>query len=289
MEKYRITSINRPLDPNYPTNRLILITGIVVIAIASLFHFGINNTVFASMIYGLKSSIAIFLVWAISREVDPDHEIAAFVPVVLSFVPVIIYGMQPLIALYWLLLISRIVNRSTGLKSGIFDTITAILITFYLSYEITWIFGILTASALFIDSRIDDFEKVNLFASIIMAATTLFAITQKGDILIAEFSLIRALALSSMALLFFYPLLNLERPQSKGDKTGEPLEAVRVKTAMVLLLLTTILFVLTDSAYTASWPVIWCIAAGIGMYRLIYKAYRSVKGSSTLDKYIENP
>lgn len=288
MEKYRITSINRPLDPNYPTNRLILITGIVVMAIASLFHFGINNTVFASIIYGLKAGIAIFLVWAISREVDPDHEIAAFAPVVLSLVPVIIYGMQPLIALYWLLLISRIVNRSTGLKSGIFDTITAILITFYLSYEITWIFGILTASALFIDSRIDDFEKVNLFASIIMAAATLFVVTQRSNISIAEFSLMRTLGLISMVLLFLYPLISSERPKSKGDRTGEPLEEARVKTAMVLLLITAILFVLIDTAYTTSWLVIWCIAAGIGMYRLIFKAHISIKGSSTLDKYIEN-
>jgi hypothetical protein len=268
MDRYRLTSINRPLDPNYPTNRLIILIGVVVLIISSLFHFSANNTASTSIIYGTKAGISIFLVWAISREVDPDREIAAFVPVILSLIPVMIYGMQPLLALYWLLLVLRIVNRSTGSKAGILDILTALLIGLYISYEVIWIVGILTAAAFFIDSRISAPERVHLLASIIMAVFTLFIISGGNNIAIADISLMRTLALISMILLFLPFIVSSEKPKSKGDRTREPLEAIRVKMGDILFLTTAISFIFVDTDYTASWPVLWCIAAGIGLYRL---------------------
>ncbi|AKB85334.1 hypothetical protein [Methanococcoides methylutens] len=271
MDRYRITSINRPLDPDYPTNRLILLICLIVLIISSLFHFASNKDVIAAAIYGLKAGISVFLVWAISREIDPDHEIAAFAPVLLSLIPAMIYGMQPLLALYWLLLILRIVNRSTGSKAGILDIMAALLIGAYLSHEIFWIFGIITAAALFIDSRLSAPEKVHLFAAIIMAGITLFMIPKGNENAIKEFSITRILALISMTFLFLLPLISSEKIKSKSDRTSEPLEKIRVKLAMVIFLLTAITFTLIDTDHNGSWAVLWCIATGIGLYRLFIR------------------
>ncbi|MEL4304385.1 hypothetical protein [Methanococcoides sp. LMO-2] len=271
MDRYRITSINRSLDPDYPTNRLILLICLIVIIISSLFNFASNKDVIAAAIYGLKAGISVFLVWAISREIDPDHEIAAFVPVILSLIPAMIYGIQPLLAMYWILLISRIVNRSTGSKAGILDIMAALLIAAYLSHEIFWIFGILTAAALFIDSRLSGPEKVHLSAAIIMAVITLFMIQKGNENAIAEFSITRIVALISMIFLFLLPLLSSEKIKSKSDRTGEPLETIRVKLTMVLFLLTVITFTLIDIDQNGFWPLLWCIATGIGLYRLFIR------------------
>ncbi|WP_440951720.1 hypothetical protein [Methanococcoides sp. FTZ1] len=274
MDIYRITSINRPLDPNYPTNRLILLTGLIVIIVTSLFHFSLNGPSITSIIYGTKAGITVFLVWAISREVDPDHETAAFVPVILSLVPVIFFGMNPLLAMYWLLLISRIVNRSTGSKAGILDSLTSLLLGMYLSFEITWFFGIITSASLFIDSRISATDRISLILSALAISGTLYIIVRGTGIPITDISLVKAVALLSMLLLFLPTLLGSKRPQSKGDRTGEPLEAIRVKACMAIFLATAIGFILADTDYTRSWPVLWCIAAGIGLYRSLV-GYRS--------------
>jgi hypothetical protein len=280
MDRYRITSINRPLDPNYPTNRLILLISTIVVVITSLFQLASNSDLLTAAVYGTKAGLSVFLVWAISREIEPDHEIAAFVPVILSLIPVMVYGMHPLLVLYWFLLISRIVNRSTGSKAGILDIMAVLLIGSYLSYEIFWIFGILTAVSLFIDSRLSAPEKFHLFASIIMVGITLFIISRGNDTTIAEISLLRDIALLSMILLFLPFVPGPERLQSNADRTGEPLEAARVRAGKVLFLITSISFILIDSAYTTSWPLLWCIATGIGLYRLIRG-----KSTSTSDKY----
>lgn len=269
MEIYRITSIGRPLDPGYPTNRMIILICAIVMVIASLFRLSLDNTASTSIIYGTKAGIAIFLVWAISREIDPDHEIAAFVPVIISLIPVILFGVQPVLPLFWLLLILRIVNRSTGLKAGILDTITVILLSIFLIYQMSWIFGMLTAAAFFVDSRISSPEKFHLIASILMLAGSLFMIFKGNNTSVADISLMKITALFSMILLFIPSALDSRKMESKGDRTFEPLDTFRVKAAKILFLITAIFFLLIDIEYADFWLPLWCVAAGIGFYRLL--------------------
>ncbi|SES87280.1 hypothetical protein SAMN04488587_1393 [Methanococcoides vulcani] len=269
MDIYRISSIGRPLDPGYPTNRLMIRISAIVLVAASLFHLSLNNTISISIIYGITAGISVFLVWAISREIDPDHEIAAFVPVILSFIPVILFGIHPVLPLLWLLLLLRIVDRSTGLKAGIFDTIAVFLLSVFLTYQMTWMFGILAATAFFIDSRASSPNKVHLIASILMLAASIFSISIVNNTAIADISLMETTALLSMAILFIPSILDSRKLKSKGDMTGESLDTLRVKMGKILFLITAILFLLIDIEYAHLWPLLWCVAAGIGLYRIL--------------------
>ncbi|WP_445475356.1 hypothetical protein ACT9XH_01010 [Methanococcoides methylutens] len=269
MDIYRITSIGRSIDPGYPTNRLMILICTIVLIIASLFHLSLNNSIGISIIYGMTAGISIFLVWAISREIDPDHEIAAFVPVTFSLIPVILFGIHAVIPLLWLLSIIRIVDHSTGLKAGVFDTITVFLLSIYLTYQITWIFGMLTAAAFFIDSRASSPDKVHLIASILMSAGVLFIIFRGNNNVIADISLMEITALLSMVILFIPSILEPRKLESKGDRTGESLDTSRVKMGKILFLVTAILFLLIDTEYAHFWPLLWCVAVGIGLYRFI--------------------
>ncbi|WP_135611535.1 hypothetical protein [Methanococcoides sp. AM1] len=269
MDIYRITSINRPVDPDYPTNRLMIWISAIVLVAGSLFHLSLNNTTSASIIYGITAGISVFLVWAISREVDPDHEIAAFVPVILSFVPVMVFGIHPVLPLFWLLLLLRIVDRSTGLKAGIFDTIAVFLLSVFLTYQMTWLFGILTATAFFIDSRASYPNRIHLIASILMLAASLFNIFEGNNTAIVNITLIEITALLSMSILFIPSILDSRELKSKGDMTGESLDKLRVKMGKILFMVTAILFLLSDIESAYLWPLLWCVAAGIGSYRIL--------------------
>ncbi|UGV41653.1 hypothetical protein J7W08_05035 [Methanococcoides orientis] len=269
MDINRITSINRPLDPAYPTNRLIIWIFVIVLVVASLFHLSLNNTIIISMIYGITGGTSIFLVWAISREVDPDHDIAAFVPVILSFIPVVVFGIHPVLPLLWLLLLLRIVDRSTGLKARPFDTISVLLLSLFLTYQLTWIFGIITTTAFFLDSRASSPNQIHLVASILMLVVSVFSIFEGNSTAIEDITLIEITALLSMVILFIPSILDSRKLKSKGDMTGESLDTLRVKMGKILLIVTAILFLLTNVGSANLWSLLWCIATGIGLYRIL--------------------
>ncbi|KGK99797.1 hypothetical protein LI82_00935 [Methanococcoides methylutens] len=269
MDINRITSINRPLDPTYPTNRLIIGIIVIVLVVASLFHLSLSNTTIISIMYGITGGTSVFLVWAISREVDPDHDISAFVPVILSFIPVVVFGIHPVLPLLWLLLTLRIVDRSTGLKAGPFDTISVLLLSAFLTYQLTWIFGIITATAFFIDSKASSPNKMHLVASIIMLFISVFSIFKGNITAIEDITLIEITALLSMIILFIPSILDSRKLKSKGDMTGKSLDTLRVKMGKILLIITAILFVLTNVESAHLWPLLWCVATGIGLYRIL--------------------
>jgi len=77
-------------------------------------------------------------------------------------------------------------------------------------------------------------------------------------------------------VLFIPSILDSSKLKSKGDRTGESLDMSRVKLGKILFLITAILFLLIDTGYAQLWQPLWCIAAGIGLYRVII-GDRSVK------------
>jgi len=149
VNKYEITTLGRKLDPEYPNNRLIIQLATLVTISALVFDLIINTEISASFVYGIKAGITTFLLWAISREIDPDHESAAFIPVIFTLPHVIIYGLHPIFPLTWFLLLLRLVNRSTGAKAGIIDSLAILSIGAFLTYQLSWVFGTISALGFF--------------------------------------------------------------------------------------------------------------------------------------------
>ena len=82
---YRYTSIGRPLDPSYPTNRAVLrllpAAAFVAAAIHALRH-GIEPGLLWAAVGG---ALAAFGGWALARELVPDHQAPAFAAMALAF------------------------------------------------------------------------------------------------------------------------------------------------------------------------------------------------------------
>lgn len=101
-----ITGLGRVLDPRYPSNLAILL----LFATATL-TVGLST---GDGWIGFRAGCAVFFAWALTRELYPESELAAFASVALV-TPFVVWS--PAISagpLFWLLLTVRIVNRTSG-------------------------------------------------------------------------------------------------------------------------------------------------------------------------------
>jgi len=96
LEIDKISSIGRPLDFKYKTNKAIVIittiTIIIGIALSITNQLKMPNLIFTGVSFG----ITFFISWAISREIDPDNPISAFIGLIPLFI-ILFFGQKPIL------------------------------------------------------------------------------------------------------------------------------------------------------------------------------------------------
>ena len=269
MNKYEITTIGRKLDLKYPNNRLIIQFAILVTFSALVFDLIINKDISASFVYGIKAGTSTFLLWAISREMDPDHESAAFIPVIFTLPHVIIFGLHPLFLLLWFLLVLRLVNRSTGAKAGIIDSLAILFIGAFLTYQLSWVFGTISALGFFLDGKLSSPYRSHLIPAVLLLLYSVLALINESNGMVMDISLLKIVTFTLMILLALPLFTNKDPIISTGDRTGERLDTQRIKAAQMLAVFSVSVFILFSTANNGFWPLIWTILVSIGLYQFI--------------------
>lgn len=119
---YRFTSIARPIDPAYLTNRALLIIlpllMLLSAGLASIYDMGSSP-----MTAALSGALVAFASWALTRELAPDYNGAAFVALALAWAANVAFGAKSVLLVFVALLLVRLVNRSTGPQWQPLDTL----------------------------------------------------------------------------------------------------------------------------------------------------------------------
>jgi hypothetical protein len=178
------SSLVRVVDPRYPTNFAILVLSSLAGGAQFLFKIYQGTELLNRITAAIPLAVTVFLTWALGREIDPEHELAAFVGLAL-----------------------RLLNRITGVIPKFLDSLIISGLGIWLVFRGDWIFGFLTAAAFFLDSRLSDPKKQNLFFSGIMTIFTIVslliqkpAVTQT-EIFPAEFFFVIGVILLFMPLI----------------------------------------------------------------------------------------
>ncbi|WP_305065594.1 hypothetical protein [Methanococcoides sp.] len=269
MNKYEITTLGRKLDLEYPNNRLIIQLATLVTISALVFYLIITKEISSSFVYGIKAGITIFLLWAIAREMDPDHESAAFIPVILTLPHVIIFGLHPIFPLIWFLLLLRLVNRSTGAKAGIIDSLAILSIGAFLTYQLSWVFGTISALGFFLDGRLSSPYRGHLIPAVLLLLYSGLALIHEITDVVMDMSLLKIVAFTVMILLALPLFTNRDTIISIGDRTGERLDEQRIKATQLLAVFSVSAFMLFSTASDGFWPLVWTIPASAGLYKVL--------------------
>lgn len=267
--KGKLSSITRSIDLNYPTNKAIVILTLFFFFGTLFIQFILGNELYSAFYSGLKDGASVFLAWAFAREIDPDNELSAFVAAFLGFAGFLFLPSPLLLALLLEILLLRLINRSKGLPSTTLDSFAVFLLSGWLSFQESWIFGLFTALAFFFDSFLSKPNFKNLFfgsAAFIVSLLIFAGNPGKESVLLPIDS---GIFILTAALLFIPHILSSSKIKSTGDLTGIPLDPVRVQTAQFIALMNAGLFALLKGwAGIESLMPLWSAILGVSFYRL---------------------
>jgi hypothetical protein len=266
-----ITALGRvPIDPRYPTNLAIAALTLVVAIGGAILRLLSGAAPLESVQWGIGAGLVLFLTWALGRELDPDHDLSAFVGAGLALIALLIVESPSLLVIFWLLLVLRIVNRTIGLPAKPLDSLAVLGLGAWLAWQGYWMAGLATAVGFLLDGLLSPPLRHHLFVSgLAFVATLVLSIFHGGIAMEGGATTAVAIASAVMAGLFLVVVATSRESQAVGDATGDPLNPKRVQAAQVLALLIALLFAWWAGASgMVTLSPLWAAMTGVGLYRL---------------------
>jgi hypothetical protein len=265
------TALGRtPIDPSYPTNRAIAALALVVAIVGTIKHLLSGAALVESAMWGIGAGLVPFLTWALGRELDPDHDLSAFMGAGLVLIAFLLPDMPSLLVILWLLLVLRIVNRSVGLPAKPLDSLGVLGLGAWLTWQGYWMTGLMTAVAFLLDGLLSPPLRSSLFVSGLAFVTTVVLSVFHGGMAIESGPTTLVVVFSMAVAGLLLPVIATTRKvEAVGDATGEVLNPRRVQAAQVLALLTALLFAWWAGASgLITLLPLWAAMIGVGLYRL---------------------
>lgn len=118
-------TLGRKIDFRYKSNLIIVLFSFIVTAL--------GRFATGEVLSGIYLGGGVFLTWALSRELDPAHDYSAFIAAALSLSMLFDFETTQLFIVLWLLLLMRAMSGITGKELTLFDVVTLLIFTVFLS------------------------------------------------------------------------------------------------------------------------------------------------------------
>jgi hypothetical protein len=240
---YRFSGIARPIDPAYPTNKAVLLFAPVAFSFGAILAYIDGSTFGEIMLAGCNTALLLFLAWALTRELSPDDNPAAFVAVGLALATWPRVGPQSILTLAAILTAARVVNRSTGKPATIVDSVLVTAGIGAMAWFSSWTFGVIGALAFLLDALLpvagsQPRRRDHLAFALVLVLVTAVRLTAGFEPLRLPAHLPVFAAISGLCALaiVLYP-----SPRSVGDIDELPLVHARVRAALAVGLLGAVL------------------------------------------------
>lgn len=138
MNAEHVTSLVRVIDPRYPSNRLVLIGAVVAgLAVGAAALLGADPKAGPIVV-----AVGVFLAWAITRELDPDHPASAAIAIPVSFALSLTIGPSALLVSTAVLLGLRLTAGTVGTPLRLLDIVGIVGLSAALGTGLTGAVGV---------------------------------------------------------------------------------------------------------------------------------------------------
>ena len=276
---YRITSIGRPVEPQYPTNKAVLIilplAGIVA---ALLAYFLMGETTAAGLLRtALLSILVAFGSWALARELAPDDNPAAFISMGTAYLVFLFSPGGSILLLFVALALSRILNRSTGLAPRLSDSVVVAVLAAWAAYSLeSPLVAVVAAAAFVLDASLPGPERRQWpFAVVSIAVAVALAMQYGMNVSFPAIPETTEALISPLVLLsFILVAVSMQTVDAPGDVDGHPLLLPRVKWGMLITFLLALVFLFAPPGQSGLSTLLVATMAGIPAGKVL----RSVRG-----------
>lgn len=243
------TALGRNIDWSYPSNRFAVIgsgVGTVLLAITRLIG---GRPVTLGNLVG--TFLALFLSWAVAREVDPDETLSASTALVLAFLAVLQFGFATLWLVVGVLLGVRLIVGTVGVSTRWGDVAALVLLAAYVGYRhASWIvIAVLTLGAVIAGGRRRTPAALLVVAGGVAglaASAAPMGLTAPGAAtLVALVGVVASLVI----------LWNGPAPMTPTDRRERTIEPERLLTGRVAATVTVVTVAFQTGSFTAVSPV----------------------------------
>lgn len=264
-----ISSIARPLHFSYSTNIAVAIIILVVLVGGTVFQLAEGLGIFQGFIWAIQLSFTLFLAWAITREIDPDHDLSAFVALGLTLAGYVTTGPLGLAQLILMLFVFRLLNRTTGLPLRITDSLFILGLGLWLLFNGWYVYGVMLALAFAWDSKLSGLNVRHLLYSAIALTATIIMFFIAPVFPQFNLNKMEILFFLIAAILFGFVILTTRKVRSKDDNHNKKIDTKRIRAAQSIALITLIAGILWmgKEAILELLPL-WLAAFGVGIYRI---------------------
>ncbi len=102
------SSLGRALNPAYPTNLAVILLTLVAGAVTAVITILNGGAFLDSFVSGGRIGLYLFLCWALTREIDPDHEESAFGSILFGLAGLAFVDQPALLVGFWMIGILRL-------------------------------------------------------------------------------------------------------------------------------------------------------------------------------------
>ncbi len=267
---YKFTSLARPLDFEYQSNRFIAYLALTAAAAGAIFQLATGALLWNASLWGLEAGLFVFLTWAISREIDPEFSSSAALVALLSFAAYYAVPKPSLGVSFWFLIASRLLNRSTGVNPKTFDYLTFSALSIWQIVESSALYGILGCIVLVLDYILGNNKIIPAFCAallLIFASVWWFATNQRLQLSLPDIQ--TAFILLIIAFLYLLVVLRSRTVTAACDVSEDLLSPLRVQTCQVFIFSALLLglFLLGSDKVSDFSPIFFAIV-GVSIFNL---------------------
>lgn len=268
----------RTLDPRVLSNRLIILFAAAVTIGIGAYRLANGSSLTDTAIQAVGTGIFAVLAWALGRELDPDHNLPAYVGAILGVLGVLVLGMPNLLLTGAVVAMLRLVNRTTGLPARMTDSAALIvLVALVVARDGFWVIGPVVATAFLLNALLPQPDRPNgfYFALLTLLVTGAAAALFPASAWTLRFDAPLGGSITMAALLYLVIVLrDPPRLRSVGDWTGRPLNHARVQAAQLLALVAALAVLLGDYVFgLMAVSPLWAAIIGVIMRRVVQILY----------------
>ena len=259
---YRLTSIARPVDPRYPTNRALLVV-LPLIAVVSVGLSGLLGLDGGALRVALISMLVAFAAWAVTRELAPDDNAAAFLALALAWPGFLFFGTDSVLLAFVALVLVRIVNRSTGLPARPLDTLTVAGLSAWAAVSLEQHLVLLLAAAAFtLNATLASPQRHHFLVALACLAGFGWLTVSGQPFTPATLTLPDWSAAAALAAASLWVVSRIGEPVSVSDVHAQRLDGSRVRAGLILGYLLAFQALITDGHDAWFETPMWaCLAA----------------------------
>lgn len=263
------SALSRPIDMDYPDNRIIIYLSTVIFVVAISFHILSGKHLSEVIIWAGRSALSIFFAWALTKEIDPDNPHAALIAAGLGVCCLLFLEIPFILPLVLLLFLFRITNRTSGIIPTLFDSILILLTGIFLIYTGNCIQGVLMTFAFFMDARLNEPIKRHFIFAFICLIISLFVLYE-SNLKILFVSQYQIFILLLLIVFSIVKIINAEIPRTLSDVKSKPLLKERIIATRMIALLAGLLTLFAGLNSLSSIFPLWAAIGGSTTY-YIYK------------------